>query len=90
MRGSNPGERRGGRQKGTPNKATLHRHAEIEASGQTPLDFLIERMRDEDAEMSERIACAKAAAPYVHPKLSATTLGPARRASAPRSPSAAC
>ena len=74
MRGSKPGERRGGRQKGTPNKANAERQAEIAASGLTPLDFLITRMRDEDTEMSERIACAKAAAPYVHPKLLATTL----------------
>ena len=74
MRGSKPGERRGGRQKGTPNKATSHRQARITASGVTPLDFLIEKMRDEGTDMSERIACAKAAAPYVHPKLLATTL----------------
>ena len=74
MHGSKPGERRGGRKKGTPNKANAQRQADIAASGLTPLDFLITRMRDEDAEMSERIACAKAAAPYVHPRLLATTL----------------
>ncbi len=28
-------------------------------------------MRDTKADMAERIACAKAAAPYVHPKLEA-------------------
>jgi hypothetical protein len=74
MRGSQPGERRGGRQKGTPNKASAQRQVEIAATGQTPLDFLIERMRDQEVEMSERISCAKAAAPYVHPRTNTTTL----------------
>ncbi len=35
----------GGRQKGTPNKRTAKREAEIAASGKTPLQFLIDRMR---------------------------------------------
>ena len=38
---------------------------------QYPLAFLIKRMRDTKADMAERIDCAKAAAPYVHPKLAA-------------------
>lgn len=59
----------GGRKKGTPNKATAKREAEIAKSGKTPLQFLIERMRNTKASMAERIDCAKAAAPYVHPKL---------------------
>lgn len=70
MPGSKPGERRGGRRKGTPNKATAAKAAAIEASGLTPLDYLLSVMRDEDGEPSQRIDAAKAAAPYVHPRLS--------------------
>ena len=67
------GAKTGGRKKGTPNKATAKREAEIEASGKTPLQFLMDRMRQTSAPMAERIECAKAAAMYVHPK-PATTL----------------
>jgi DNA-binding ferritin-like protein len=35
-----------------------------------PLDFMLAVMRDEMAERSERLDMAKAAAPYVHAKLS--------------------
>jgi hypothetical protein len=44
-RGSGPGERRGGRQRGTPNKKTALRNAAITAAAanpnMTPLDFLM-------------------------------------------------
>lgn len=71
MPGSKPGERRGGRQKGTPNRATAAKAAEVAASGLTPLDFMLSRMRDELAPMDDRFEAAKAAAPYVHAKLAA-------------------
>jgi hypothetical protein len=71
MRGSKPGERRGGRSKGTPNKATAAKVAEVEASGLTPLDFMLSVMRDEGKEPEVRLDAAKSAAPYVHPKLAA-------------------
>ena len=67
-RGSAPGERRGGRQKGTANKITVKRAAEIAESGKTPLDFMLSVLRDEDASIKERMWAAVAAAPYVHPK----------------------
>ncbi len=69
MRGSKPGERRGGRQKGTPNKATAAKAAEVAASGLVPLDFMLRVMRDESEDMGRRLDMAKAAAPYVHAKL---------------------
>jgi hypothetical protein len=69
MRGSKPGERRGGRQKGTPNKATAAKVAEVAASGLVPLDFMLRVMRDENEDMGRRLDMAKAAAPYVHAKL---------------------
>ena len=65
------GQKTGGRKKGVPNKATAKRQAEVEASGLTPLQHLLNHMRDEDAPMAERLDCAKAAAPYVHPRLAA-------------------
>lgn len=66
--GKRPGA---GRKKGIPNKATLGRQAKITASGTTPLDFLIEVMRSVERTFQERFEAAKAAAPYVHPRLSA-------------------
>ncbi len=69
----------GGRAKGVRNKASAAREAEIAASGITPLEFMLNIMRGqcpEGAEPAEQIAfasmrfeAAKAAAPYVHPKL---------------------
>lgn len=64
----------GGSRKGRPNKATAQREAEIAASGLTPLDFMLSVMRDESRETVERLDAAKAAAPYVHPKLAAQTM----------------
>jgi hypothetical protein len=61
----------GGRQKGVPNKATAAKVQEIAASGETPLDYMLRIMRDDSRPVDMRIDCAKAAAPYVHPKLSA-------------------
>lgn len=59
-----------GRPKGVPNKATRTRVAEIEASGLTPLDYMLSILRDEAGDKAQRLDAAKAAAPYVHAKLS--------------------
>lgn len=59
----------GGRKKGSANKATAAKAAAVEASGLTPLDFLLNVMRGEAYEFSARIDAAKAAAPYIHPRL---------------------
>ena len=63
------GKKSGGRQKGTPNKATAQRQREVAASGEVPLEYLLKVMRDEHASLEARFEAAKAAAPYVHPKL---------------------
>lgn len=63
------GYKTGGRQKGTQNKAAAAKAAEIAASGLTPLDYLLSVLRDQKLEMPPRIDAAKAAAPYVHPRL---------------------
>jgi hypothetical protein len=66
------GKRSGaGRRKGSPNKATAARQAAISASGEAPLDYMIRVMRDESAPHGRRDEMAKAAAPYVHPRLAA-------------------
>jgi hypothetical protein len=65
------GRKTGGRQKGVPNKATAAKAAQVEASGLTPLDYMLSILRDENAATPERFEAAKAAAPYIHPRLSA-------------------
>ncbi len=66
--GARPGA---GRKKGSPNKKTAAKVAAIEAAGVTPLDFILQVMRDPAEEMARRVDAAKSAAPYVHPRLSA-------------------
>lgn len=69
------GTRVGGRQKGTPNKATSAKAAEIKASGLTPLDYMLQILRDAALDPAQRLDAAKAAAPYVHPRLASVDLG---------------
>lgn len=64
------GRKTGGRTKGTPNKTTAEKIAEVAASGLTPLDFMLTILRDEDRADDLRFEAAKAAAPYCHAKLS--------------------
>lgn len=46
----------------------------VAASGMTPLDYLLSVMRDVDSDPDARRDAAKAAAPYVHPKLASVEL----------------
>ena len=63
------GKREGaGRKKGIPNRASAAREAAIAASGLTPLEYMLSTMRDETKPLGLRLM-AKAAAPYVHPRL---------------------
>lgn len=73
-RGAAPGERRGGRAKGTPNRRTQEQVDAILESGDTPLDYMIGVMRDESAAPAVRLDAAGKAAPFVHPKLSSSTV----------------
>jgi len=71
----------GGRKKGTPNKKTSEVVKAVKAGGVTPLDYMLDVMRKpipSEAEPAVKVAmiglrfeAAKAAAPYVHPKLAA-------------------
>jgi hypothetical protein len=78
-RGSKPGERRGGRQRGTPNKATVAKTAALKAASAdptiTPLQFLLGVMRDPTSPIDLRIQVARAAAPLVHGKLGTASPG---------------
>jgi hypothetical protein len=71
-RGSRPGERRGGRKPGTPNKKTLTKNAVFLAAAsdgeRSPLDFMLALMRDRQVPLDLRIDMATAAAPFVHAK----------------------
>lgn len=58
-----------GRKSGTPNKASAERQKAIAASGLTPLDYMLNVLRDDDETAERRAWAASAAAPYVHPKL---------------------
>jgi hypothetical protein len=63
------GIKTGGRKKGVPNKANAAKAAEIAATGETPLDYMLRVMRDPSADHDRRDKMASAASPYVHPKL---------------------
>jgi len=69
-RGSKPGERRGGRQRGTPNKKTALRNAALAAAAANPeilpLEFLLGIMRDPNMPSELRIKVAQATLPFVH------------------------
>jgi hypothetical protein len=70
---SRGGRREGaGRRAGVPNKASQERQKKVAESGITPLDYMLKVMRDSKADASRRDEMAKAAAPYVHPKLAST------------------
>lgn len=74
------GKKTGGRRKGSlnkkPSKDTLAAQVAEKAAeaGLMPLDYMLNRLRDEKADPAERMDAAKAAAPYVHRRLVATDL----------------
>jgi hypothetical protein len=47
----------------------------VAATGLTPLDYMLQVMRDESIEPAKRLDAAKAAAPYVHPRLASVAVG---------------
>lgn len=65
--GARPGA---GRKPGSIRKATAAAQAKAAETGILPLDFMLNHMRDETAPIAERLDMAKAAAPYIHAKLS--------------------
>lgn len=64
--GKRPGS---GRPKGAATKKTREIADTAAAQGITPLEYLLSIVRDEALDRPERVDAAKAAAPYVHPRL---------------------
>ncbi len=60
-----------GRKKGVSNKVTAALRANLMAEGILPLEFLLGLVRDPTRPLAVRIEAAKAAAPFLHPKLQA-------------------
>lgn len=73
--GAKPGERRGGRQKGSRNKTTQERLDEIAAGGELPLDYMLRIMRNDKTDPNMRADMAKASAQYCHPRLASIDHG---------------
>lgn len=78
------GKRTGaGRKAGSRNKRTEAKLREVKASGMTPLEYLISIMRDETKDEGRRVDAAKAAAPYVHARLSNVDMSVSQQEKAP-------
>jgi hypothetical protein len=66
---------RGGKRPGAgrPKSAATRRTQEIveraNASGESPLEYMLRTMRDAEADQERRDEMARAAAPYMHPRL---------------------
>lgn len=67
--GSRPGA---GRPKGSVNRRTRELQERVEASGLSPLDYMLSVMADTSLDQAMRLDAAKSAAPYVHARLSST------------------
>ena len=79
-RGRKPGgAKTGGRTKGTVNKLTPERRDLITqalGSGISPLEYMLNVMRDDAADDERRDWAAQNAAPYIHPRLQAIAYKP--------------
>jgi hypothetical protein len=69
------GIKTGGRRKGPKNKVALAKAAALAASGLMPLDYMLGVLRNPLASTEDKRWAAEKAAPYCHPKLTATELG---------------
>jgi len=61
------GRKTGGRVKGSLNKVTTEMRRAVAASGESPLEYMLRVMHDENEPLARRDDMAKAAAPYIHP-----------------------
>jgi len=66
--GARPGA---GRKPGQSTKLNQKAREEALAGGISPLDYMLALLRDEDEAKEVRMDAAKAAAPYLHPRLAA-------------------
>ena len=67
-RGAQPGERRGGRSAGTPNKRTAEVRERLDALGCDPLEGLAKIAADPTIDIALRARCYADLLPYVYPK----------------------
>jgi hypothetical protein len=67
-RGAKLGERRGGRQKGTPNKRTIAVAEKLEALGCDPIQQMGQIAIDERVEVNVRVQVLKELCQYIAPK----------------------
>lgn len=61
-----------GRKRGTPNVKSAEVIAQALKHGITPVEFMLQTMRDESAELKERQWAAEKSAPFIHPRPAAT------------------
>ncbi|NIA72285.1 hypothetical protein HBA54_27205 [Pelagibius litoralis] len=72
MANGHGGKRAGaGRNSGGQNQKSSKVAKEAAAKGLTPVEFMLEMLRDADASLENRKWAAQHAAPYVHPRLAA-------------------
>lgn len=64
--GKRPGS---GRPKGAVTKKTREVAMKAKEKGLTPLEYMLDVLRDNDADPKDRMWAAEKAAPYVHPRL---------------------
>ena len=77
MTGSHGGKRPGaGKKKGSIAKKTAALVEAVTKSGITPLDYMLQVLRDENNAKDLRLDAAKSAAPYVHSKLPTAIVTP--------------
>jgi len=70
MAGRNKGTpKTGGRKAGTRNRKTAELIKAVEATGITPLDYMLSVLRDEEKPESVRLQAARDSAPFIHSKL---------------------
>jgi hypothetical protein len=63
-----------GRPRGKLNKFATENARRIAESGELPVDYLVSVYRDEEADAKLRVDAARAAAPYLHPRLATSEL----------------
>jgi hypothetical protein len=68
------GRRKNGRPKGSTNKRSAEAIKKAKRGGIMPLDYMLKAMRDPKVLEARRDEMARAAAPYVHARLQATTV----------------
>jgi hypothetical protein len=67
-------KKKAGRPPGARNKTPANRRLAARITGTTPLEFLLDIMKDAEQDQSVRIDAAKAAAPYCHARLQSVTV----------------